>query len=291
MNGIDGIITKGIGGFYYVSTADGVIECRARGIFRKTRFTPLVGDRVEITLNSENRHTGVINEIKERKNELIRPAVANVTQMAAVAALENPKPNTYVLDKLIAAAEFIDLDILICFNKSDLSRDFSIADVYSNAGFRVVVTSAANDVNTDALREFLKDEITVFAGNSGVGKSSLLNRMLNREKFETGEVSGRVERGRHTTRHSELVELPFGGFIIDTPGFSSFDINRVPAESLADMFREFGQYTESCRFPDCGHTAEPDCGVIGAVEDGKIAKSRYESYKLLYNEIKALKKW
>lgn len=291
MESIDGVITKGIGGFYYVNTERGVIECKARGIFRKNKFVPLVGDRVCVILNSENPKTGVIDSIAERKNALIRPAVANVSRMAAVTAIENPKPNTYVLDKLIASAEFIGLKILICLNKSDLSEDRSLAEIYSNAGFEVVVTSAEQNRNIDVLREFLKDEITVFAGNSGVGKSSLLNRMMGDDMFETGEVSGRVERGRHTTRHSELVELPFGGYIIDTPGFSSFDINTIPLESLADMFREFAGYKNNCRFPDCGHTVEPDCGVINAVNEGKISKSRHENYKLLYNEIKDTKKW
>ncbi len=291
METLKGVITKGIGGFYYVRTPRGLIECRARGIFRKNRFVPLVGDEAEVEISREDSSKGVVAKIYERRNHLIRPAVANVSQMVAVAALENPKPNTYILDKLIASAEFIGLKIVICFNKSDLSRDSSIAEIYENAGFDVLVVSAAENLGTDRLKKALRGEITVFAGNSGVGKSSLLNCVMAREMFETGEVSGRVERGRHTTRHSELVELPFGGFIIDTPGFSSFDINTVPLESLASMFREFGKYIGSCRFPDCGHTAEPDCGVIEAVEKGEIAKSRHESYKLLYDEIKSAKQW
>lgn len=283
---LTGVITKGIGGFYYVRTERGLIECRARGVFRKSKFTPLVGDEAEIELNRENPKTGVVSRISERKNHLIRPAVANVSQMVTVVALENPKPNTYILDKLIAAAEYIGVKIVICFNKCDLTEKSEIADIYRAAGFEVLVTSAEKNLNTDALREILKDEITVFAGNSGVGKSSLLNRVMGDELFETGEVSGRVERGRHTTRHSELVELPSGGFIIDTPGFSSFDVNTIPLNTLASMFREFERFTDQCRFPDCGHTVEPDCGVLEAVERGEIAKSRHESYRLLYDEIK-----
>ena len=291
MEVLKGVITKGIGGFYYINTTRGLIECKARGVFRKEGITPLVGDSVEIELSNEDSSKGVICSVCERKNELIRPAVANVSCMAVVVALENPKPNTYILDKLIASAEYIGLKILICFNKSDLTTDYSIAEIYSDAGFDVLVTSAAENIKCDELKEFLKGEITVFAGNSGVGKSSLLNRMMDKEMFETGEVSGRVERGRHTTRHSELVRLPFGGYIIDTPGFSSFDINKIPLTELASMFREFGDNTEGCRFPDCGHTVEPDCGVISAVESGSISPSRHESYKLLYNEIKSQKKW
>ncbi len=288
---LKGVITKGIGGFYYINTEKGLIECRARGIFRKMGISPLVGDFVEVELSREDESKGVIANICDRKNQLIRPAVANVSRMAVVVALENPKPNTYVLDKLLASAEYIGLKILICFNKSDLTRDYSIAGVYADAGFDVLITSAADNVNCEELKDFLKNEITVFAGNSGVGKSSLLNRIMNEEMFETGEVSGRVERGRHTTRHSELVGLPFGGYIIDTPGFSSFDINEIPLDELAPMFREFAEHMGNCRFPDCGHTVEPDCEVISAVNSGKVSLSRHESYKLLYNEIKNQKKW
>jgi len=233
----------------------------------------------------------VIASVCERKNELIRPAVANVTCMAVVVALHNPRPNTYILDKLITSAEYIGLKSLICFNKSDLTEDYSIAEIYSKAGFDVLVTSAAENKNCCELQKFLKDEITVFAGNSGVGKSSLLNRIMERDMFETGEVSGRVERGRHTTRHSELVELPFGGYIIDTPGFSSFDVNKIPLNELSGMFREFENYSGECRFPDCGHTVEPGCSILAAVKDKKISASRHESYKLLYEEIKSLRKW
>lgn len=286
MQEIKGTITKGIGGFYYVSTSLGIIECRARGIFRKQKITPLVGDEVTVTVNKENSKTGAIEGISERKSSLIRPAVANVTQMVAVCAVENPRPSCYVLDKLIASAEFINLKIAICFNKSDLSESRELAEVYENAGFRVIVASAQKNEGISELRDILKDEITVFAGNSGVGKSSLLNCLLGEELFKTGEVSSRVERGKHTTRHSELVKLPQGGFIIDTPGFSSFDLCDISPEELPQLFREFGKYTGNCRFLDCRHISEPNCGVIGAVNEGKIAPSRHESYKLIMEEIK-----
>ncbi len=288
MNTVDGVIIKGIGGFYYVDTGDSIIECRARGIFRKKGFTPLVGDKVEIEINQDGK-TGVVSCIHERKSVLIRPAVANVTQMVAVVAQSSPRPNTYVLDKLIASAEFAGLKVAVCFNKSDLGGDEDFVDAYVKAGFETIITSALEKTGVEVLRDFLKGEITVFAGNSGVGKSSLLNELVNSEKFETGKVSEKLERGRHTTRHSELAELPFGGYIIDTPGFSSFDVNTIPLSELAGMFREFGAYTDCCRFPDCSHTVEPDCGVIGAVQSGKIAASRHESYRQLYREIKNLK--
>ena len=288
MNTVDGVIIKGIGGFYYVDIGDCIIECRARGIFRKKGFIPLVGDKAEIEVNQDGK-TGVVSHIHERQSVLIRPAVANVTQMVAVVAQSSPKPNTYVLDKLIASAEFAGLKVAVCFNKSDLGGDEDVVDAYVKAGFETIITSAVEKTGVEDLRSFLKDEITVFAGNSGVGKSSLLNELVNSEKFETGMVSEKLERGRHTTRHSELAELPFGGYIIDTPGFSSFDVNTIPLTELAGMFREFDDYTGCCRFPDCSHTAEPDCGVIGAVRSGEIAASRHESYLQLYREIKNLK--
>ena len=281
---LEGVIIKGIGGFYYVNTPSGVIECRARGVFRKKGMTPLVGDTVEVA--TEDGKTGAVDGIKPRKNVLVRPAVANVTQMVAVAALESPKPNPYVLDKLIASAEFAGLKIAVCFNKSDLTADDSLAENYRKAGFETLVTSAADNVNTDRLKSILKGEITVFAGNSGVGKSSLLNRVLGSEMFETGSVSDKTERGRHTTRHSELVELPFGGYIIDTPGFSSFELDTIPLEDVPKLFREFGEVTGECRFLDCRHISEPDCCVRDAVMAGRISELRHESYRLLYEEVK-----
>lgn len=278
----DGVIMKGIGGFYYVNTDCGIIECRARGIFRKKGFTPLVGDAVVIE-TTDSQH-GVINEICERKNALIRPAVANVTQMVVVVAHSGPVPNPYVIDKLIASAEFSKLKIAVCFNKSDLGGSADLVETYKKSGFTVIETSAQKKENITPLKEILCDELTVFAGNSGVGKSSLINEILGEQMFETGTVSEKLERGRHTTRHSELVRLPFGGYIIDTPGFSSFDINLIPKEDLTLMFREFDDYTHECRFPDCRHISEPDCGVLEAVKDGRIPQSRHESYVQLFDE-------
>ncbi len=287
MDNLKGVIVKGIGGFYYVNTEQGIIECRAKGVFRKMGIVPLVGDVVEIELNND-RKTGVVAEISNRRNVLIRPAVANVSQMMVVVALESPKPNLYVLDKLIASAEFAKLKISLCFNKSDLTTDDTLPDVYKKAGFNVVSASAADNINIDELKNLLKNEVTVFAGNSGVGKSSLLNRIMDKDMFETGSVSERTERGRHTTRHSELVELPFGGYIIDTPGFSSFELADVTLETLPSLFREFSDYLGDCRFLDCRHISEPDCRVREAIARGDIAESRHESYKQLFEEIKAV---
>ncbi len=285
-NKLCGVIEKGIGGFYYVNTENGIIECRAKGIFRKKGMPPLVGDRVEVELNKD-KQTGVVATIFDRSNALVRPAVANVSQMMAVVALESPKPNTYVLDKLIASAEYAGLRVVICFNKSDLCNNSNLPDLYRKAGFEVVVVSATENKNIEKVNELLKDEVTVFAGNSGVGKSSLLNLIMCEERFLTGEVSDKTERGRHTTRHSELVRLPFGGYIIDTPGFSSFELESVTPEELSGLFREFDAYLGSCRFLDCRHISEPDCGVRKALADGKISASRHESYKMLYDEVKA----
>ncbi len=286
MNNLNGVIIKGIGGFYYVNTENGIIECRAKGIFRKMGIIPLVGDNVEIELNNDEK-TGVVAEISDRRNSLIRPAVANVSQMMAVVALESPKPNLYVLDKLIASAEFAKLKISLCFNKSDLTDDDNLPEIYKKAGFDTVIASAADNKNIDKLKALLKDEVTVFAGNSGVGKSSLLNRIMDVDMFETGSVSERTERGRHTTRHSELVKLPFGGYIIDTPGFSSFELADVTLDTLSSLFREFTRFLGDCRFIDCRHISEPDCKVREAIARGDIAPSRHESYKQLFEEIKA----
>ncbi|MBR5152314.1 MAG: ribosome small subunit-dependent GTPase A [Clostridia bacterium] len=281
----EGRIVKGIGGFYYVDTADGILECRARGIFRKEKLIPLVGDLVTISVD-ETTGTGAVEEIHPRKNLLIRPPVANVTQMAVVVATANPKPNLYLLDKLIASAEYAGIHPLICWNKTDLDSGEDYGELYRNAGFDVLLLSAETGQQVDLLKERLKDQVTVFAGNSGVGKSSLLNRIFGTETFATGDVSSRVERGKHTTRHSELAALPFGGYIIDTPGFGSFDISLLQPENVVELFREFTPYADGCRFRDCSHTVEQGCQVLQAVEDGKIASSRHESYCALVQEIR-----
>lgn len=288
---ICGIITKGIGGFYYVNSERGLIECKARGIFRKSGITPLVGDSAEIAVNSDNEKKGVIEAVNPRKNRLIRPPVANVTQVAAVIAAANPRPNLYTLDKLILSAEKINVKILICINKTDLDNGQEYFDIYKNAGFDTLILSAKENIGVNVLKEKLKNEITVFAGNSGVGKSSLLNSVMGTDMLETGEVSLKVERGKHTTRHSELISIGGSGYIIDTPGFSSFELSDIDSSELCDMFREFNDYKDKCRFLDCSHTAEKDCAVINALSEGKISASRHESYVKLYKELKKIKSW
>ncbi len=284
MQEYQGRIIKGIGGFYYVDTADGVFECRARGIFRKEKVTPLVGDLVSITGDQEQM-TGIVEAISPRTNVLFRPPVANVTQIAIVTATANPRPNLYLLDKMIAAAEYAGISILVCWNKTDLSDGESLAELYRKARFETFSLSAETGQGIAEFNEKLKDEVTVFAGNSGVGKSSLLNRIFGQNTFETGDVSQRAERGKHTTRHSELAVLPQGGYIIDTPGFGSLDFSLLQPENVSDLFREMTSYTQQCRFRDCKHTTEPGCGVLEALEQGQIAPTRHESYCKLLQEL------
>lgn len=284
MTEYQGRIIKGIGGFYYVDTADGLFECRARGVFRKEKVTPLVGDVVKIGIDDVSG-TGFVNEIMPRKNQLIRPSVANVTRMAVVVATANPKPNLYLLDKLICAAELAELEPIICWNKTDLDDGRELADLYRDAGFVSLQLSAETGWNLDLLREELQNHVTVFAGNSGVGKSSLINRILGEETFETGAVSDRVERGKHTTRHSELVPLPGGGYLIDTPGFGTLDLSDISLEDCGTLFREFRTYLDDCSFRDCNHTVEKGCGVLQALKEGKIHPSRHESYCRIVQEV------
>lgn len=280
----DGRIIKGIGGFYYVDTADGVYECRARGVFRKNGITPMVGDLVEISAESHDM-TGAVEAIKPRKNSLLRPPVANVDVVAIVVSTVNPLPNTLLLDKVIAAAEYAETEIVLCFNKIDLDDGNKIADIYKKAGFDVVCVSAKNGENTEEFAEHLRDKVTVFAGNSGVGKSSLLNSIFGKELFATGEISKHAERGKHTTRHSELMQLPFGGYIIDTPGFGSFDIALLEPENCAVLFREFEKYADDCQFADCSHTVEKGCCVLEALRKGEISQSRHDSYCRIVKEM------
>ena len=288
---IDGRIIKGIGGFYYVDTPDGLYECRARGVFRKEGITPLVGDKVSI-LADNSAMTGFVDKILPRNNTLLRPPVANVTQMAVVVATANPKPNLYLIDKLIASAELSGIEVLFCLNKTDIEKGNEIAEIYEKAGFCVVSLSAKTEENIEILSEKLKDNVTVFAGNSGVGKSSLLNCIIGHEAFETGAVSDRVERGKHTTRHSELVRLKNGGYIIDTPGFGNLDIALLEPENCAELFREFEPYVDGCKFRDCSHTVEKGCRVLEALEDNKISRERHENYVRLVAEVKnSLKKY
>lgn len=281
----EGIIVKGIGGFYYVDTPDGEYECRARGSFRKEKIKPLVGDRVKISVDDVTGK-GAVDEILPRKNVVLRPPVTNVTQMAVVIAAANPKPNLYLTDKVLASVRLAGIEALICINKSDVENSDEIRKIYEKAGYRVIVTSAKNDENIDLIAEALKNNVTVFAGNSGVGKSSILNRITGSDKFETGEVSKKVERGKHTTRHSELVKLDENSYIIDTPGFGNLDMSLLNPDNCAMLFAEFEKFDSGCKFMDCNHIAEPGCSVRKAVENGEISPSRYESYLKICEEVK-----
>lgn len=284
-----GIIVKGIGGIYYVKTSAGeIIECRARGIFRKNGITPLVGDRAAV---SDDGNGGIVlSEIFPRRNSLIRPAVANIDCVVIVAAVSSPAPDTVLLDKMTVAAEFRGIEPVICINKSDLADTSRLEKIYGKTGYRVIVTSAENGIGTDGLKDLLKGKISAFTGNSGVGKSSLLNCLDPHFVLKTGGVS-RIERGRHTTRHTELMELSNGALVIDTPGFGSFDVDSMEACDLKKYFTEFGPYESECRFSDCNHISEPGCMVAEAVEEKIISKSRYSSYKKLFTELKTSKKW
>lgn len=279
---LEGIIVKGIGGFYYVKTAEGqIIECRAKGSFRKEKIKPVVGDYVKI----EN---GSIREITPRKCELIRPPVANIDMLMLVVAATSPEPNLFLIDKLLVYAESLGVEAVICINKTDLQENSEIKEIYEKAGYKVISVSAYEEKNIFELKALLKDRVTAFAGLSGVGKSSLLN-LLTKEEMKTGDLSEKINRGKHTTRHVELLELIDGGYVFDTPGFSSFEVLDFGVDKLAGFFREFPE--TGCRFKGCSHISEPDCVVREMLLKGEIAQSRYESYEKLYNVLKNKKDW
>ncbi len=287
---IDGVIVKGIGGFYYVSAEMGVVECRARGKFRKQGIKPMVGDRVKITVVNENSMEGAVEEIAQRKNFLIRPPVANIECIVIVVAATKPQPDFFMIDKLILSAENMGIEVVIAINKTDLQSPDEIQDIYGKAGYDVLPLCAITNQGVDKLKEKIKGKITAFAGNSGVGKSSLLNHFGL--KLDVGDVS-KIERGKHTTRHVELFETEKGSYVMDTPGFSILEITDVEACEVKKYFREIAQYDDKCRFADCCHvgTKPRDCAVAKAVENGKIPLSRFESYKQLYEVLKEIKSW
>ena len=293
-----GIIFKGIGGFYYVKFNDAIYECKARGKFKNQKVTPLVGDYVHISIQDEEKKLGMIEEILERKTELLRPTVANVNQAIIVFSIKNPLPNIILLDKMLVLAEPSALNIVICFNKADLDVDFDYEKyeaIYSRIGYPVLKTCAIEGEGIDELSYYLKDKITVFSGPSGVGKSSLLNAVHEGFTLQTGEISEKIKRGKHTTRHSELLELKNGGIVVDTPGFTSLSMHEIEAEDLKEYFPEFRMMDDQCKFDNCMHINEPDCIVKAAVEDNRISKDRYEAYLYILKEIsehrRKQKKW
>ncbi|WP_289682968.1 ribosome small subunit-dependent GTPase A [Romboutsia ilealis] len=291
---INGKIIKGIGGFYYVDTENGLYECRARGIFRKNKITPLVGDRVSINVVDEENKKGVVEEIEERDTELVRPPIANVDKALIVFAIKNPSPNLSLLDRFIVLAEKENLEIVIVFTKVDLDTDGELLDelkdIYEASGYKVIPVSNKLKLNIDKIKEELKGNTVVFAGPSGVGKSSLLNEVDKNFELKIGEVSDKIKRGKHTTRHAELLKLECGGMVADTPGFSSLILDDIDESELKEYFIEFDKYDE-CRFGSrCIHENEPSCAVKEAVENREISKKRYESYIQLLNEIRAGKR-
>ena len=286
---IEGRIIKGIGGFYYIETEKGLYECRARGIFRKNKITPLVGDFVKISVVDEDNKKGVVEEIQERKTELVRPPIANVNKALIVFAVKNPTPHLSLLDRFIVLAERENLEIVIILTKIDLDDDNTfekIKNIYEPCGYKVIGVSNLENKNIDKVKEELKGNTVVFAGPSGVGKSSLLNQIDSNFQLKTGDVSDKIKRGKHTTRHAELFELEFGGMVADTPGFSSLTLDDIEDIDLKDYFIEFEDH-DDCKFGSrCIHQNEPNCAVKEAVENGKIPKERYESYIQLLNEIR-----
>lgn len=294
MKNIQGLIVKALGGFYYVKTTQALFECRARGKFRKIEQTPLVGDEVEISPTEEGK--GYVTRILPRRNFLVRPPLANIDRLILVTSIDEPVPNTLVLDKLIAIAEHKEIDPAVVITKADLQKDQAVAfaDIYRGCGFDVFVVSNETGEGVDQVRAYLQGKLSAFCGNSGVGKSSLLNRIDERLQLETAHISQKLGRGRHTTRHVELYELPEGGYIADTPGFSSVDLERcevILKDQLQYCFREFEEYIPQCKFTGCSHTCEKGCAVIRAVEEGKIPISRHENYRALYEDAKNIKEW
>ena len=287
----EGRIIKALSGFYYVQTQTGVVECRARGRFRKDGTSPLVGDRVQITRAGKS---GTVDAVLPRRNALIRPAVANVDALVVLASCAIPQTEPFLIDRIVTIAARQDVPCLICVNKDDLAPAAPLAEIYRKAGIPTLITSAATGEGLDALRAQICGKFAVFTGNSGVGKSSVLNALAPELALPVGEVSQKLGRGRHTTRHIELFSLPDETYIADTPGFSSFDTDRmdaIPKEELAQTFVEFLPYLGHCQFPDCAHRKEPGCAIRAAVEQGAIGRSRYESYLRLYDIVKDHKPW
>lgn len=290
---LEGRLIKGIGGFYYVEAADTIYECKARGVFRKQKITPLVGDIVSITINDNAENT--VDEIKARKNALVRPALANLDQLFVVASIVDPAINTTVIDRIIAIAEFKHIEPVVVLTKIDLSDHYmKYYDIYSKAGFKVILCDNSTGSGSDEVRAMLADKVSAFTGNTGVGKSSLLNAIDSRLAVETGETSKKLGRGKHTTRHCELFKVA-GGYVADTPGFSSVDFERcekIFKDDLPYCFREFEPYLDKCRFQtNCAHINDKGCAVVEAVNNGYISRERHNSYIDLYNEVKDIKEW
>jgi ribosome biogenesis GTPase len=296
---MQGKIMKGIAGFYYVYTKQGLVECKARGIFRKEQIKPLVGDLVEVEITEDTKAApempaGNIVEILPRSNELVRPAVANVDQALVIFAIVKPDPNYNLLDRFLINMKKQALPCVICFNKKDLASEQERGELlaaYEGCGYRVIFVSGTAGEGFSELAKCLEGKTTVLAGPSGVGKSTIVNRLYPQANMETGEISRKIERGKHTTRHAQLFALGENTFICDTPGFTSLSIGDMEKEELCGYYAEFAPCEENCRFRGCSHIREPSCGVRQALAEGRISRVRYDNYVLLYEELKSRRKY
>lgn len=295
MNECVGKIVKGIGGFYYIFVdQSGIYECKAKGIFRKQGLKPLVGDDVRITVLDEENKLGNIIEILPRKKELVRPAVANVDQALVIFAAAEPNPNFNLLDRFLLSMQKQNVSTIICFNKVDIVKNEDIKQLeqtYEKSGYRVCFISVKKQEGMEQVSRLLAHKTTVLAGPSGVGKSTLLNYLVPEASMETGQVSEKIKRGRHTTRHSEIFHVKEDTYVMDTPGFSSLYVNQFEKEEIKEYFGEFAEYEKECRFLGCMHLQEPDCGVKRAVLEGAISRIRYENYKQMVSEVQEQRRW
>lgn len=288
---IDGVILKGIGGFYYVKTDSGVYECKAKGKFRKDKIAPLAGDKVSVTIRNDEENT--IDEIYERKNFLVRPPVANIDKLFIVVSATKPKPNTVIIDKMTVLAEKNNIIPVIIITKTDLADHNELKNIYETTGYNVYSFSIDDYSELEDIKNELKGCLCAFTGNSGVGKSTLINALSDNLKLQTGEISDKLGRGRHTTRQAEVFQVG-EGLVIDTAGFSSIDFtvdNRMYSDELQYYFREFSEYIGKCRFNGCRHLGDKGCKICELMENSVISSSRYESYKTIFSEIKDNKKW
>lgn len=289
---MEGTIIKGIAGFYYVESGKKIFECKAKGAFRNNNITPCVGDIVEFSCPDDGY--AFIEAILPRKNHLIRPPISNIDLLLIVVSVSDPEPNMIVIDKMIATACVNNIEPVVIISKVDLKSPTELLKIYSSAGIKTITVSSVTEKGIDEVKALLKDKISVFCGNSGVGKSTLLNLIDENFAMETGAISKKLKRGKHTTRHVELFKLPFGGAIADSPGFSSIDcskFNILSKNELGSCFKEFTPFIGNCKFSSCTHTSEPGCAIIEAVKSSKIHQSRYASYLHIYNELKSRKEW